>query len=55
MFKSTIATLAAAAAFAAPGAALAGPYVNIEANAGWTGDDYTGYYRRPRGLRRCSG
>jgi hypothetical protein len=42
MFKSTIATLAAAAAFAAPGAALAGPYVNIEANAGWTGDDYTG-------------
>ena len=42
MFKSTIATLAAAAAFAAPGAALAGPYVNVEANAGWTGDDYTG-------------
>ncbi|MGB1077845.1 MAG: hypothetical protein ACPG05_06015, partial [Bdellovibrionales bacterium] len=24
------------------GAALAGPYVNVEANAGWTGDDYTG-------------
>ena len=22
--------------------ALAGPYVNVEANAGWTGDDYTG-------------
>ena len=41
MFKSTIATLAAAAAFAAPGAAPSGPYVNIEANAGWTGDDYT--------------
>ena len=23
------------------GAALAGPYVNIETNAGWVGDDYT--------------
>ena len=22
------------------GAALAGPYVNVEANAGWVGDDY---------------
>ena len=29
-------------AFAAPGAALAGPYVNVETNAGWTGTDYTG-------------
>ena len=42
MIKTAIATLAAAAAVVAPSAALAGPYVNIEANAGWTGDDYTG-------------
>ena len=41
MFKSTIAAAAAAVAFA-PAAALAGPYVNVEANAGWSGDDYTG-------------
>ena len=41
MFKTTIAAAAAAIAFA-PAAALAGPYVNVEANAGWTGDDYTG-------------
>ena len=41
MFKTTIAAAAAAVAFAAPGAALAGPYVNVEANAGWVGDDYT--------------
>ena len=41
MFKTTIAAAAAAVAFA-PAAALAGPYVNVEANAGWTGDDYTG-------------
>ena len=40
MFKTTIAAAAAAVAFA-PAAALAGPYVNVEANAGWTGDDYT--------------
>ena len=26
----------------APSAALAGPYVNVETNAGWTGADYTG-------------
>ena len=37
MFKTTIAAAAAAVAFA-PAAALAGPYVNVEANAGWTGD-----------------
>ena len=42
MFKTAIATLAAAAAVAAPSAALAGPYVNVEANASWTGDNYTG-------------
>ena len=33
MFKTTIAAAAAAVAFA-PAAALAGPYVNVEANAG---------------------
>ena len=41
MFKTTIAAAAAAVAFA-PAAALAGPYVNVETNAGWTGGDYTG-------------
>ena len=40
MIKTAIATLAAAAALVAPSAALAGPYVNVEANAGWTGSDY---------------
>ena len=40
MFKSAIALAAAAPLMAAP--ALAGPYVNVEANASWTGDDYTG-------------
>jgi hypothetical protein len=39
MFKSVFA--ASAALFASAGAALAGPYVNIETNAGWVGDDYT--------------
>ena len=42
MIKTAIATLAAAAAVVAPSAALAGPYVNVETNAGWTGADYTG-------------
>ena len=42
MFKTAFAAAAAAVAFAAPGAALAGPYVNVETNAGWTGGDYTG-------------
>ena len=40
MIKSAIALAAAAPSMAAP--ALAGPYVNVEANAGWTGDDYSG-------------
>ena len=40
MFKSAIALAAAAPLMAAP--ALAGPYVNVETNAGWTGGDYTG-------------
>ena len=41
MFKTAIAATAAAVAFA-PAAALAGPYVNVEANSGWTGSDYEG-------------
>ena len=39
MFKTTIAAAAAAIALA-PAAALAGPYVNVEANSGWTGSEY---------------
>lgn len=38
MIKSTLAALAAAPLFA--GAAVAGPYVNIETNAGYSGNDY---------------
>jgi hypothetical protein len=38
MFKSAIALAAAAPLMAAP--ALAGPYVNVETNASWTGADY---------------
>jgi|TARA_Y100000289_G_scaffold51375_1_gene52474 hypothetical protein len=40
MFKSVFAATAALSMSA--GAALAGPYVNVETNAGWTGTDYTG-------------
>ena len=40
MIKSVFAATAALSMSA--GAAIAGPYVNVEANAGWTGDDYTG-------------
>jgi len=40
MIKSAFAALAAAPLFA--GAAMAGPYVNVEANSGWTGSDYGG-------------
>ena len=40
MIKSVFAATAALSMSA--GAALAGPYVNVEANAGWTGYDYTG-------------
>lgn len=40
MIKATLAAVAAAPLFA--GAAIAGPYVNIEANSGFTGSDYTG-------------
>ena len=42
MIKTAFAAAAAAVAFAAPGAALAGPYLNVEANSGFTGSDYTG-------------
>ena len=40
MIKSVLAAAAAAPLFA--GAAIAGPYVNVEANSGWTGSDYEG-------------
>jgi len=40
MFKSAIAAVAAAPFLAT--AAFAGPYVNVEANAGLTGSNYTG-------------
>tara|TARA_Y100001937_G_scaffold114133_1_gene163550 strand:+ start:66 stop:431 length:366 start_codon:yes stop_codon:yes gene_type:complete len=40
MIKSVFA--ATAALFASAGAAFAGPYVNVETNAGWVGDDYSG-------------
>ena len=40
MFKSVFAATAALSMSA--GAAFAGPYVNVETNAGWAGDDYTG-------------
>ena len=42
MIKTAFAASAAAVAFAAPGAALAGPYINVEANSGWTGSNYNG-------------
>ncbi|QPB07870.1 hypothetical protein [Synechococcus phage S-H38] len=40
MIKSFIAAAAAAPLFA--GAAMAGPYVNVEANSGFTGSNYSG-------------
>ena len=40
MIKSVFA--AAAALSMSAGAAVAGPYVNVETNASWAGDDYTG-------------
>lgn len=40
MIKSALAAVAAAPLFA--GAAIAGPYVNVETNAGYTGSDYNG-------------
>ena len=40
MIKSVFAATAALSVSA--GAAFAGPYVNVEANSGWTGSDYSG-------------
>ena len=40
MIKSVFAATAALSMSA--GAAFAGPYVNVETNAGWSGSDYTG-------------
>ena len=40
MIKSVFAATAALGLSA--GAAVAGPYVNVETNAGWTGSNYTG-------------
>ena len=40
MIKSALAALAALPILST--AALAGPYVNVETNAGYTGNDYTG-------------
>ena len=40
MIKSVFAATAALSMSA--GAALAGPYVNVETNAGWVGEDYVG-------------
>ncbi len=40
MIKSVFAATAALSMSA--GAAFAGPYVNVETNAGWTGSDYKG-------------
>ena len=40
MIKSVFAATAALSLSA--GAAFAGPYVNVETNAGWAADDYTG-------------
>ena len=39
MIKSTL--VAAAATTLSAGSAFAGPYVNVETNAGWVGDDYS--------------
>lgn len=39
IFKSVAAVTAIALS---GGAAIAGPYVNVETNAGWAGNDYTG-------------
>tara|TARA_B100002019_G_scaffold191670_1_gene165781 strand:+ start:745 stop:1116 length:372 start_codon:yes stop_codon:yes gene_type:complete len=40
MIKSALAATAALSMSA--GAAVAGPYVNVETNAGWTGSEYNG-------------
>ena len=40
MIKSALAAVAALPILGS--AAIAGPYVNVEANSGWTGSDYSG-------------
>ena len=42
MIRSIVFGAAAGALALAPLSALAGPYVNVEANAGWSGSDYSG-------------
>ena len=42
MIKPVIVATGVAALSLSPLAAFAGPYVNVENNAGWSGDDYTG-------------
>ena len=42
MIKTTVFGAAASAFALVPLSALAGPYVNVEANAGWSGSDYSG-------------
>ena len=42
MIKTAFAAVAAASTLKNTPAAFAGPYVNVETNAGWTGSDYTG-------------
>jgi hypothetical protein len=42
MIKTTVFGAAAGALALAPLSAIAGPYANIEANAGWSGSDYSG-------------
>ena len=42
MIKRTVFGAAAGALALAPLSAIAGPYANVEANAGWSGSDYSG-------------
>ena len=42
MIKTVVFGAAAGALALAPLSAIAGPYANIEANAGWSGSDYSG-------------
>jgi len=42
MIRSIVFGAAAGALALAPLSAIAGPYANIEANAGWSGSDYSG-------------
>ena len=42
MFKSVFTGFYCCSLSMSAGAAFAGPYVNVESNAGWTGADYAG-------------